>query len=61
MNTGRPKYLRAKEVAQYLSIGLSTVWLYAKNGTITPKRLSARVTVFDINEIDKLLTNVEVV
>jgi len=54
------KYLRAKEVAQYLGIGLSTVWLYAKQGKLTPKKLSQRVTVFDINDVDKLFDNVEV-
>ena len=42
---------RAKELAQYLSIGLSTVWLYAKQGKITPKKISTGVTVFDINEV----------
>ena len=26
------KYMRAKELAKYLGIGLSTVWLYAKQG-----------------------------
>ena len=50
------KYLRAKEVALYLGIGLSTVWLYAKEKKITPRKLSQRVTVFDIVELDKLFT-----
>ncbi len=54
------KYLRAKEVALYLGIGLSTVWLYAKQGKLTPKKLSQRVTVFSINDVDKLFDNVEV-
>ena len=60
METSRKKYYRAKEVANYLSIGLSTVWLYAKEGKLTPKKLSARVTVFDIEEINKLFDDVEV-
>jgi len=51
----RRKYLRAKEVAEYLGIGLSTVWLYAKEGKLTPKKISARVTVFSIDEIEKLM------
>ncbi|MCT7486796.1 MULTISPECIES: helix-turn-helix transcriptional regulator [Aliarcobacter] len=42
---------RAKELAQFLGIGLSTVWLYAKQGKITPKKISTGVTVFDINEV----------
>lgn len=48
------KYLRAKEVAEYLGIGLSTVWLYAKQGKLTPKKLSQRVTVFDVTEVETL-------
>ncbi len=52
--------MRAKQVAQYLSIGLSTVWLYAKEGKLTPVKLSPRVTVFDIEEINKLFDSVEV-
>lgn len=45
------KMYRAKELAQYLGIGLSTVWLYAKQGKITPKKISVGVTIFDINEV----------
>ena len=52
------KYLRAKKVAKYMGIGLSTVWLYAKQGKITPIKISSRVTVFDINEVDKFLNNI---
>lgn len=49
------KHLRAKEMAKYLNIGLSTVWLYAKQGKLTPKKLSDRVTLFSVNEADKLI------
>jgi predicted DNA-binding transcriptional regulator AlpA len=52
------KYYRANELAQLLGIGLSTVWLYAKQGKITPKKLSPRVTVFDIDEINTLFDEV---
>lgn len=45
--------LRAKEVAKYLGISLSTVWLFAKQGRLTPHKLSERVTVFRKSEIDK--------
>ena len=58
-NAGK-KYLRAKEVSEYLGIGLSTVWHYAKVGTITPKKISPRVTVFSIDEIDNLINMDEV-
>ena len=49
------KYLRAKEVAEYLSIGLSTVWLYVKEGKLKTTKLSAGVTVFPKDNIDKFI------
>ena len=49
------KKYRAKELAEYLGIAVSTVWLYAKQGKITPLKISSRVTVFDINEVEKAL------
>jgi len=51
----KKKYLRAKEVANYLSIGISTVWYWSKHGQLTPIKLSARVTVFSIDEVDKFV------
>ena len=48
------KWLRAKEVSQYLSIGLSTVWLYSAQGRLTARKVSAKVTVFDIDEVNSL-------
>ena len=47
-------YMRAKEIAKYYGVGLSTVWLYAKQGKLTPKRVSPRVTVFDVAEVEAL-------
>ena len=58
MNT--PKHLRAKGMAKYLNIGLSTVWLYAKQGKLTPKKLSERVTLFSVEEADALLNSMVV-
>lgn len=55
------KYLRPKEMAKYLNIGLSTVWLYAKQGKLTPKKLSERVTLFSLEEADRLINFDEVV
>jgi len=49
------KYYRPKEVAEYLSIGLSTVWHMVKNGKLTSIKISPKVTVFDKNEIDGLV------
>lgn len=48
------KFYRSKELAKILGIGLSTVWLYAKSKRITPIKISDRVTVFSIDEINKV-------
>lgn len=53
------KFYRAKEVAERIGIGLSTVWYYSSIGKLTPKKISNRVTVFDIEEINKLFDEVE--
>lgn len=45
------KKLRAKQIAELFGIGLSTVWLYAKEGKLTPIKVSSRVTVFDTAEV----------
>ncbi|MFX4218976.1 helix-turn-helix transcriptional regulator [Aliarcobacter butzleri] len=47
--------MRAKELAKYLGIGLSTVWLYAKQGKITPKKISDKITVFNVEDVEKAL------
>ena len=49
-NRKKTKY-RAKELAEYLGIGLSTVWKWSKEGKIKPHNLSRGVTVFDIEEV----------
>lgn len=50
-----PKYLRPKELAEYLGIGLSTVWLYTKQGKIKRIKISQKVTVFQVDEVEKAL------
>ena len=57
MSTGNKKTCRAREGAQYLSIALSTFWLWAKQGKITPIKLSRGVTVFTYEELDNLLSS----
>ena len=54
ISTELPRKLRAKQVADEFGIGLSTVWLYAKEGKLTPIKVSSRVTVFDTQEVLKL-------
>ncbi len=53
------KFMRAKQLAEHLGIGLSTVWLYAKQGKITPKKASERVTLFEVAEVEKALLGAE--
>jgi len=54
------RYYRAKELAVYLGVSITTVWNYAKEGKLTAKKLSTQATVFDIKEVDKLFSSVEV-
>lgn len=48
--------LRPKEASQYLGIGLSTVWLYVKQGKLTSIKLSPRVTIFKRQDLDNFVT-----
>lgn len=54
------KLYRAKELAKYLGVGLSTVWLYAKQGKIKPIKISSGVTVFKIEDVEKALLTMDV-
>jgi prophage regulatory protein len=55
------KYIRVKEVAQLLGLGVSTVWLWARQQKLPqPKRLSNRVTVWRLSEIQDFIEKSEV-
>ena len=48
-------YFRAEEVAKYLSIGLSTVWVKSKNDDDefpSPKSISSRISVWKKSDLD---------
>ena len=45
--------MRAKDVAIYLGIALSTVWLFAKQGKLKPVKLGEKTTVFLKSDIDE--------
>ncbi len=50
--------VRAKQAASYLAIGVSTLWLYVKQGRIEkPMRYGARVSVWDAQYIRELAEN----
>ena len=46
---------RAKEASVYIGVGLSTVWLYAKQGKLNPIKLSERVTIFKKEDLDSFI------
>lgn len=53
--------LRPKEASRYLGVGLSTIWLYAKQGKLNPIKLSDKVTIFKKEDLDRFInTNIEV-
>ena len=45
------KKYRAKELAIYLGVGLSTIWRWTKQSKIRAHQLSKGVTIFDIDEV----------
>ncbi len=49
------EYFRAKEAAGYLGIGLSTVWLFAKQGLLKPIKITERVSVFRKKDLDEFV------
>ncbi|MDD3598066.1 AlpA family phage regulatory protein [Sulfuricurvum sp.] len=54
------KFLRVKDVADMLSIGKSTVWLYTKTGKLPqPIKLSPGVTVWKLSEIEQFINSLK--
>jgi predicted DNA-binding transcriptional regulator AlpA len=49
------KYYRANEAAEFLGIAVSTVWLYTTQKKLHSIKISKRVTVFDINELERFV------
>lgn len=49
-------YKRPQDAAKYLSIGLSTFWLYVKQNKIAVTKLSARVTVVSQDELNRFIS-----
>ena len=54
-NEATKQTFRAKQAAEYLSIGLSTFWLFVKQGKFTPIHLSERVTIFERQDLDRFI------
>ncbi|QOP42481.1 helix-turn-helix domain-containing protein [Sulfurimonas sediminis] len=49
------RYYRAKEIAVYLGVTITTVWNYSSKGLLTPIKLTSNTTVFDIEEVEKFI------
>lgn len=47
---------RAREAAQYLGIGVSTLWAFTKAGKIRSIKLSPRVTLWSKSELEAFVT-----
>jgi excisionase family DNA binding protein len=47
---------RPKEAARYLSVGLSTFWLYVQQKKIKTVKLSDQVTIVTKAELDAFIT-----
>lgn len=53
-------YLRAKDAASYLSIGVSTLWLWARKGIIPkPIRLGNRCSVWAREDLEAFLSKMK--
>lgn len=46
---------RPRQAAQYLNVGLSTIWLYIKQGKINATKLSERVTIIPRVELERFV------
>ncbi len=46
---------RPRQAAQYLNVGLSTIWLYIKQGKINTTKLSERVTIITRAELERFV------
>lgn len=49
------KCFRPKEVAKYLGVSLATFWNYVQDGKIQTKKLSTRVTIVTIEELESFI------
>jgi predicted DNA-binding transcriptional regulator AlpA len=46
------KYYRVPEAAQFLGISVSCAWLYIKQSKLSSVKLSPRVTVISVDELN---------
>lgn len=56
LSTSLPQRLRAKQIAELFGVSVPTVWRYCRQGKLTRIKPSAKVTVFDTEEVLKLFS-----
>lgn len=49
------QFLRDKQAAAWLGIGCSTVWMYVRQGKLKAIKLSPKVTVFAISDLQEFV------
>lgn len=47
-----PRKQRPRQAAENYSVGLSTIWLYIKQGKLAAKKISGKVTLLDTEELE---------
>lgn len=50
----RKEFMRAREIAENYPFGLSTIWDWAKKGKLSPIKVGTGMTVFRLNDVEKL-------
>jgi predicted site-specific integrase-resolvase len=55
LNNQTPKFLRPKPMASHIGVALSTLWNYQKQGRIQSIKVSERVTLFNVADVEKAL------
>lgn len=55
-NQPTTRYMRPKQISQFLGIGRSTWWLFVKNGEVSRGiKLGDRLTVWPVEEIEAFM------
>ena len=49
------KFKRPKPMASHIGVSLSTLWNYQKQGRIQSIKVSSRVVLFNVEEVEKAL------
>ncbi len=49
------KFMRAIELSKYIGIGLSTFYMYRKEGRFSGIKVSSKVVIYNVKEVEKAL------